>query len=229
MDDLHKSQIQAYRLAATEAVQSWAMAVPLEPMEEHDTEESFVDRCVSALAFGKRRTGGSSSSTSSWSSIPNWKLDNIEELASDEIRKRAKAVYEKYHPAEEIGEVDMARDAATEGVLEDDLPTADEDDDEHHEGEEDDEESREEDGELDKHEGIAVGSATGATTDATKQNPNGRNTNRNNRKGGTTNTTSEATPVKKKAPIKRTYRGNRSQASRGGRRGGRGGGGNVRS
>lgn len=208
MDDLHQSLVQAYRVAATEAIQSWAMTAPLEPMEEHDTEVTFVDRCVSALVNGKQdATAASSSSSSTLSPIPNWKLDNVEELATDEIRKRARAVYEKYHPTEEIGDADMAANVATEVVeMGVDVPTGDEDDDD---GEEDDEESREGDGEIDEQGGAVGESASFATTDDAKHNSNGRNNNRNKRK--------------------RSYRGNRSQATRGGRRGGRGGGGNARS
>jgi hypothetical protein len=226
LDDLHQSQVQAYREAATEAIQSWAMSAPLEPMEEHDTEEAFVDRCVSALVKGKRGANASSSSSPS-PPLPNWKLDDIEALAGDEIRKRARAVYEKYHPTEEIGDADMAGDAEADVEGGEDVHTGDEDDDEHEEGEADEEDSRDEEGELDE-QGGAAGAASSATTDDAKQNPNARTTSRNKRKGGT-NASAKTTPVKKKPSNSRSYRGNRSQANRGGRRGGRGGGNNARS
>lgn len=84
VEDLHQSQIQAYREAAVKALRDWAQSsegAPLAPMEDNDTEDSFVDRCISR--------------TTSW---PNWRLDSAKMVVVMELRKRARATFAKYHP-----------------------------------------------------------------------------------------------------------------------------------
>ena len=63
-------------------MKEWAQAITLEPMEENDTEESYVSKCESVIV----------------SSAPNWKVD-VESFVTNEIRKVAKAAFEKYHPS----------------------------------------------------------------------------------------------------------------------------------
>lgn len=83
---MHKSQVHAYQQSAQNALVEWINSVPLEPMEENDSEESFVERCVTAMGLVK---------------IPDWKHDDLQSLVSAEVRKRAKATYAKYHPDED--------------------------------------------------------------------------------------------------------------------------------
>lgn len=88
---MHKSQVQAYQQSAQKALIELVNSVPLEPMEDNDPEESFVERCVSAMGSVK---------------IPNWKLDDLQALVLAEVGRRAKATYAKYHPDEdaEVGD-----------------------------------------------------------------------------------------------------------------------------
>jgi hypothetical protein len=83
---LHKSQVQAYQQSAQKALIEWVNSVPLEPMEENDSEDSFVERCVTVIGHVK---------------IPDWKLDDLQPLVSAEVHRRAKATYAKYHPDED--------------------------------------------------------------------------------------------------------------------------------
>lgn len=220
LEELHQSQVKAYREAATRAIQSWATALPLEPMEENDTEETFVDRCVSALV-SSGNSGDATTSSAASPMIPSWKLDSAKALASDEIRKRAKAVYVRYHPADDEanGDILVAGDAEGEGEDGEDDKTGDEAED----GEED-ENSNEEEGKVEQQK--EPGTVSGSNA---KQQPQARNTNRNNKSKGGSDSNTKSTPVKKKATNAKSYRGSRSQANRGGRRGGRGGGSNDRS
>jgi hypothetical protein len=200
LDNLHQSQVKAYREAAINAIKEWALAFPLEPMEEGDSEQTFVDRCASALVFvpSPKGTGGHNT----W---PNWKLENAKALASLEVRKRAKAMYEKYHPAHDEEEEEHSGEADEDDTAmggSDNGETGDE-------VEGSDEEGEEEDGEVD-----AVANNNGASSNP-KQ-PKG-NANRNKRSGGK----SKASLARKKGT---TAKGNRNKGStRGGRRGGRGG------
>ena len=92
--------MQAYREAARIGLRDWAQSTALSPMEENDTEETFVSRCVSAMNKASDR--------------PNWKVDNARLIISMEIRKRAKAIYAKYHPEEETAEAAAAMDEGEE-------------------------------------------------------------------------------------------------------------------
>jgi hypothetical protein len=83
---LHKSQVQAYQQSAQKALIEWVNSVPLEPIEENDSEDSFVERCVTVIGHVK---------------IPDWKLDDLQPLVSAEVHRRAKATYAKYHPDED--------------------------------------------------------------------------------------------------------------------------------
>lgn len=85
IEDLHQTQVQAYREAAVKGLREWAQSeASLEPMEDNDTDTAFVERCVTAIL-----------SNSSW---PNWRLDSAKMVVVIEIRKRARAVFAKYHP-----------------------------------------------------------------------------------------------------------------------------------
>lgn len=95
MDKLHQSQVKIYRATAIHSIKEWALSLSLQPMEERDTKETFVDRCVSA---GTNVL------------VPNWQLPNAKAVAITEIRKRANDAYEKYHPVEE----DMKEEVADE-------------------------------------------------------------------------------------------------------------------
>ena len=66
----------------------WAQAFPLEPIEDSDTKEIFVQRCIAALGTGKVQ-------------VPNWKGLEISKVVNSEIKKRAEETYDKYHPVEE--------------------------------------------------------------------------------------------------------------------------------
>ena len=90
MDKLHQSQVQAYREAATRSVKEWAQSFPLQPMQEGDSKIAFVNRCISSIKSDSGDIG-----------IPNWKLNTAKLTAVNEIRKRANATFEKYHPAED--------------------------------------------------------------------------------------------------------------------------------
>lgn len=88
MDSLHQSQVKAYNEAAIKSVKEWASSFPLQPMEEGDTKLAFVNRCIASTAAAAN-------------TLPNWKVDNTKTTAMNEVRKRAVATFEKYHPAED--------------------------------------------------------------------------------------------------------------------------------
>jgi len=90
MDKLHQLQVKAYRDAAVQSVKEWANKFPLQPMEEGDSKIAFVNRCIASII-----------KASGANSFPNWKIENSKLIVMNEIRKRASATYEKYHPAEE--------------------------------------------------------------------------------------------------------------------------------
>lgn len=200
VDALHQSQVNAYREAATKAIKEWAMAFPLEPMEDRDSEQTFVERCVSALVFVPSSTGAASHI---W---PNWKLENAKELASNEVRKRARAIFEKYQAAQDDHDEKEGADENTGTEHPIDAETGDE-----VEGDGDEEV---EEGEEEDHE---VGGTNNTTSDAqAKQQQSKRNQGkRQGDNGKTTVARKKGTPVK-------GYR-NKGQSTRGGRRGGRGG------
>jgi hypothetical protein len=230
LNDLHQSQMKAYREAATKAIQEWALAFPLEPMEEGDTEQSFVDRCVSALVFvpSPKGTSGGKAPVYTW---PNWKVDNGKALASNEVRKRAKAIYEKYRPVNDNGDEEEGEegeehntndaDMADDG---DDGETGDDDDDSEDDDEnEEGEEGKENDGEA----GGVDPSTSAGSKNKQQQGKNNINNNRNKRKGGNTKNAT----VRKKVVTAKGYRNKGGQAARrrGGGGGGRGGGNNRKS
>lgn len=102
MDKLHFSQVKAYQEAGFKALQDWAQSLALEPMEESDTKETFVKRCILG---------------SSKASPPNWKgIEKSQQIVSDEIQKRASETYDKYHPETTDGEVEPSEgEGETEG------------------------------------------------------------------------------------------------------------------
>jgi len=90
MDKLHQSQVQAYREVATASVKEWTQSYPLQPMQEGDSKIAFVNRCIASITSASGEDG-----------LPNWKLNTTKLMAVNEIRKRANATFEKYHPTEE--------------------------------------------------------------------------------------------------------------------------------
>mmetsp|Transcript_499 Transcript_499/g.1275 ORF Transcript_499/g.1275 Transcript_499/m.1275 type:complete len:222 (+) Transcript_499:1193-1858(+) len=93
MDKLHQSQVKAYHDAATKAVKDWAVSVPLQPMEDGDSKSKFVERCIASRAISTAGTG----------SMPNWHLSTAKSIVITEIRNRAIATYDKYHPVDQDG------------------------------------------------------------------------------------------------------------------------------
>lgn len=116
MDELHHSQIQAYREAAVKALREWCQTeVLLEPMEEADTENAFVERCVAAYTNGKIL-------------LPRWHLDvQTKNVVVIEIRKRARATFAKYHPQDAGSDEVNAGDGEDEGEVDEDGEVEDED------------------------------------------------------------------------------------------------------
>jgi hypothetical protein len=193
MDKLHQSQVKAYREAAIQSNKEWFLSLPLQPMEEGDTKDTFVDRCILAAEQ---------------IAVPNWKLPNTKATAIDEIRKRANATYEKYHPIEEDGEEEIVEDEADEA--EGSGETGDE--------------IAEDDGVEENNEVGPGATETDATTKTKQQTRNANpNPNRNKRKGGNNNNNKNTTVRKKATTVKGGYRNKGGPANRGGRRGGRGG------
>ena len=140
MDDLHQSQLLAYREAATEALREWARTMaPLPPMEDHDTQHTFVERCVSTLL---------TSTTSPW---PQWRIPTAKMIVSLEMRKRARATFTKYHqddpPAEPDKEVAVA--APEQEPAKDDAAQVSNDED----NAEENVDENDEEGEVDEEEG----------------------------------------------------------------------------
>jgi len=90
MDKLHQAQVKAYREAAVQSVKEWAIAFPLQPMEEGDSKIVFVNRCIASIT-----------NASVANAMPNWKFENSKATSLNEIRKHANAMFEKYHPAED--------------------------------------------------------------------------------------------------------------------------------
>ena len=193
MDKLHQSQVKAYREAAIQSNKEWFLSLPLQPMEEGDTKDTFVDRCILAIEQ---------------ITVPNWKLPNTKATAINEIRKRANATYEKYHPIEADGEEEIIEDEADEadgsGEIGDEISEDDGD---------------EENGE------VGPGATDTDATTKTKQQTRNANPNpsRNKRKGGNNNNNKNTTVRKKPTTAKGSYRNKGGPANRGGRRGGRGG------
>ncbi|KAL3906243.1 MAG: hypothetical protein SGILL_009348, partial [Bacillariaceae sp.] len=188
------SQVKAYCEAATNAIKEWALAFPLEPMEEGDSEQTFVDRCASALVFVPSPKGAGSHT---W---PNWHLDNAKALASLEVRERARAIYEKYRPAHDEEEAEHSGEADV-----DDPAMGGSDGGET--GDEIEEEGEGENGETN----ASINSIGTATPRARQQSkPNTKN----KRKGGK----QKGAIAKKKATPAKGFRNKRST------RGGRGGG-----
>ena len=186
---MHKSQIQAYREAALKALREWAKssAVPLEPMEENDTEDSFVERCVKAVAKLEQ---------------PDWKIDNGKAVVAAEIRKRAKAIYAKYHPGD---------DDAEEGEEEE---SGGEEEESGEEGEEEEEDAEEEE-DCEMEEEQTAKPTKQQANKAKKQQKGAKNTKKQAHKKGTT--AKQGTANTRVQAARKGPGGNRS------RRGGRGG------
>lgn len=188
MDSLHQSQVKAYNEVAMKSVKEWASSFPLQPMEEGDTKLSFVNRCIASTAAAAN-------------TLPNWKLDNAKTTAMNEVRKRAIATFEKYHPAEDdtVDKEDEnanAISASASGEAE----TADEADEESDDG------AMTEDGEL-------TGDDEEQTTTKTIK---------PNRKKGKAVGLKKSMAQKKGTRAKNSFRNNKG--GRGARRGGRAGG-----
>lgn len=133
---MHKKQVKAYLEAAQKALEEWAVAtIPLEPMEDTDTKESFVQRCIATLAKLQILP-------------PNWKGGiPVSKVVSSTIKKRAEETFDKYHPVgnddddndnnddeqqdqedEDLGDVEPSEGEApsseTEGDTEEEMDTA---------------------------------------------------------------------------------------------------------
>jgi hypothetical protein len=227
VENLHKAQVEVYQEAARQALKEWATSAPLEPMEDADTEDIFVERCVSA----------------SCRSAPHWKI-NLESVVGPEIQARAKVAFAKYHPT-----------AADESLEEGEEGGGDEDGEMGEDGEEQEEgeggggeeDTENEDGEVasatdDKlRDSTGEDSAPSKATVAHKKMPvttsnkkrgggvkgNGNKNSNNNSNNNKTTARKKATTAKAGAPNTRVQGGRgKGGASRGGgRRGGRGGGG----
>lgn len=235
MDRLHQSQIKAYREAAIHSIKEWSASLPLQPMEEGDSKTAFVGRCIAAA--------GTSAAGMNGHALPNWELATAKATAINEIRKRANATYEKYHPVEEDvvaaeeTKTEQAADKNEAGTATADA-TADETDGDGGADTEDgemtgDDEISDEDGEVDTSTpGATTTTKVAKPTQAKYTHPNrkkqnvGGNIINNNKNGGT--------QVRKKGTnAKAGYRTNNNNnnrggpANRGGRRGGRGGGNRV--
>lgn len=193
-------------------------------MEEGDTETDFVQRCCAAVASGTLL-------------IPKWSgLNSRKTIVNMEIRKRARAMYAKYHPPSSpptTMEDEEAAASSGEGGMED------------HEGDQEEEEH----GEMEDEEGEAVDPSQTAKEE--------NDSNRTNNISNSTQKAAESTGgAKKKLPAgiaakkqnkkkvavrkkgtsaKQTinvlqqnqspsHQGKGRPANRGGRRGGRGGG-----
>ena len=126
-DTLHESQVKAYREAGVKALEEWAGALSLEPMEDGDSKETFVRRCVLAIRKAK---------------APLWPgVENSKQLIREQVQKRALETFEKYHP--EGSEEGEAEPSEGEGDTE---PEQSEDG----EAMTEEEEGEEEDGEVEK-------------------------------------------------------------------------------
>ena len=76
--------MKAYQEAGTKALNEWAEALSLEPMEEGDSKETFVRRCVLALRKAE---------------APLWPgVENSKQIIREKVQKRALETFEKYHP-----------------------------------------------------------------------------------------------------------------------------------
>ena len=102
--------MQAYREAAVKALRQWCQTeAPLEPMEEADTESTFVERCVASCTSGN-------------ASLPRWHLDaKTRMVVSIEMRKRARATFAKYQPKDAASsDENLEGDTQDEGEVEED-------------------------------------------------------------------------------------------------------------
>jgi len=191
MDKLHQSQVQAYRETAGKSVKEWTQSVILEPMEEGDSKSTFVNRCIASITSASGTNG-----------LPNWKLNNAKLIAVNEIRKRANATFEKYHPVEEdVPDAQNDKTATATAATSGDAGTADEAIEDSEDG------AVTEDGEL-----------TGDDAEASDQDqPTGKYVLPNRRKTRSTGV-KKAVAQKKGTKPKGGYRNIRA------RRGGRGGG-----
>ena len=193
MEKLHQSQVKAYREAAVQSVKEWALSFPLQPMDEGDSKITFVNRCIASIVASAAKE------------MPNWKLDNAKVTAMNEIRKRAIATFEKYHPVEDAPSKESEKSAAV-AVVSGDAGTADEADDDSEEG------AETEDGELTGDEGTA----------SDQEQTTGKYVHPNKRKNKVAGI-KKAVAQKKGKNIKKGFRNNKG--GRGAWRGGRGGGG----
>ena len=111
---MHKSQVKAYEEAAGKALKEWAQSASLEPMEENDTEDIFVNRCVSAVT----------------ASAPVWRVD-VSRIIGSEISKLAKTTFAKYNPSAAVNDDTEEGEEEEEGEegeeLEEDGEVADDD------------------------------------------------------------------------------------------------------
>ena len=215
---MHQTQVQAYREAAVKGLREWAQSeASLEPMEDNDTEDTFVERCVTAVV-----------SNSSW---PNWRLDSAKMVAIIEIRKRARATFAKYHPITNVVEETPTTAESTKPAMDtnqtqdnnkenadntnedvEDAAAAD-DDGEVEDGEMDDDD-QDEDGQVDENEATKSSSDNGPKKKAMNAKNNNSTTNNNKKK---VVVRKKATNIKQGPPRKG------GPANRGGRRPGRGG------
>ena len=77
MQILHESQLKEYTLAAQQSLTEYAQTVELSRMEDTDTEQLYVDRCLAALQ------------------IPDWKLPDAPSRVLNIVRQRAITAWQK--------------------------------------------------------------------------------------------------------------------------------------
>lgn len=198
MEKLHQSQVKAYHEAAMKSLKEWASSFPLQPMEEADTKIAFVNRCIA-------------STVSAVNTMPNWKLDNAKITAVNEVRKRAVATFEKYHPTEEdANDKEDDKGNAISASASGDAETADEADEESDDG------AITEDGEL------TADDDDDDDDNSPQQEQKTTKTTQPNRKKGKAVGLKKSLAQKKGTRAKNGFRNNKG--GRGARRGGRGGG-----
>lgn len=100
--------MKAYRDYAIRSITNRALSLPFQPMNEGDTKDAFVERCVSAADR---------------IAVPNWQLPDTTTIAINEIRRRAIIAYEKYNLVENDNEKSVDE-------TDDDEETSEDDDDE---------------------------------------------------------------------------------------------------
>ncbi len=176
-------------------------------MDENDTEDLFVERCVNAALLSR----------------PNWRLDSAKMVVVMEIRKRARAAFAKYHPS--VGDVVESGSKTTFSGETKDPSHANDNNENNHDEEEDegDDEDGEvnEDGEMDDDDQEDDGQADEEA--GTKTNSAQKSVDMGPKKKGTKNKKKKVIVRKKSTNPKPTIQPRKAVLSNRGRRVGRGG------